>query len=50
MTDLSKNYEVSRSLAAEGMVLLKNEYNTLPLKDKRVGILGSEEAEAVLPR
>lgn len=42
MTDLSKNYEVSRSLAAEGMVLLKNEYNTLPLKGKRVGVLGSE--------
>ena len=42
MTDLSKNYEVSRSLAAEGMVLLKNEYNILPLKGKRVGILGSE--------
>ena len=43
MFDLKENYTISRKLASEGMVLLKNEDNTLPLKKNcRVGILGKE--------
>ncbi|WP_415326929.1 glycoside hydrolase family 3 C-terminal domain-containing protein [Chryseobacterium sp. MMS23-Vi53] len=33
--DLVKNAEVTRNAAAEGMVLLKNENNTLPFADKQ---------------
>ncbi len=41
--DLSKNYEISRKLASQGMVLLKNEDDTLPLGSKdNVGIIGKE--------
>ena len=42
MFDLSKNYEISRKIAAEGMVLLKNEARTLPLENQKVGIIGKE--------
>ncbi len=42
MFDLSKNYEVSRKIAAEGMVLLKNESCTLPVINKKIGIIGKE--------
>ncbi len=41
MFDLKKNYAISRSLAAEGMVLLKNEGAVLPFKPTdRVGVVG----------
>src|SRR6476646_7685648 len=40
--DLKKDAEVSRSAAEEGMVLLKNNGNTLPLKDqKKVALFGN---------
>ena len=43
MFELRKNYDISRKLAAQGMVLLKNERNTLPLQSKdKVGIVGKE--------
>lgn len=43
MFDLKKNYEISRKLAAQGMVLLKNEEKTLPIpKNERIGIIGKE--------
>jgi len=41
MFDLTKNYNVSRNVAAQGMVLLKNENKALPLKPfDKVGIVG----------
>lgn len=43
MFDLTDNYKISRALAREGMVLLKNEGGILPLDHTRpVGILGQE--------
>ena len=42
MFDLTKNYEISRKIAAEGMILLKNDEHTLPLKQQKVGIIGKE--------
>ena len=42
MFDLTKNYEISRKIAAEGMVLLKNEANILPFSHQKVAILGKE--------
>lgn len=43
MLDLTENYRISRNLAAQGMVLLKNEDHVLPLKNTdRVGIIGKE--------
>lgn len=41
MFDISENYIVSRKLASQGMVLLKNEDRILPLKSKdRIGVIG----------
>ena len=41
MFDISGNYMVSRKLASQGMVLLKNEGRILPLKSKdRIGVIG----------
>ncbi len=40
MLDFSKNYELTRKAAAEGMVLLKNEQSLPILKNERVGIIG----------
>ena len=41
MFDISENYMVSRKLASQGMVLLKNEDRILPLKSKdRIGVIG----------
>ncbi len=43
MFDLKKNYEVSRKLAAQGMVLLENNEHVLPIQSMdRVGIIGKE--------
>lgn len=43
MFDLRENYAISRKLASQGMVLLKNEERTLPCRNKeRVGIIGNE--------
>lgn len=43
MFDLRENYKISRALAREGMVLLKNDDGILPLDTSRkVGILGEE--------
>jgi beta-glucosidase len=38
--DLKAHAEVARTSATEGMVLLKNSNNTLPLKDKRIALFG----------
>ena len=41
MFDLKANYAVSRKLAAQGMVLLRNEDEVLPLKaGDTVGVVG----------
>ena len=41
MFDIGGNYMVSRKLASQGMVLLKNEGRILPLKSKdRIGVIG----------
>ncbi len=41
MFDLEKNYKISRDIASGGMVLLKNEKETLPFsKDTRIGVVG----------
>lgn len=43
MFDLYQNYTVARKLAAEGMVLLKNEQHILPFSpESRLGIVGNE--------
>ena len=43
MFDIRENYMISRKLASQGMVLLKNEDGILPLKsDAKVGIIGKE--------
>lgn len=43
MFDIRKNYMISRKLASQGMVLLKNEDRILPLKsDAKVGVIGKE--------
>lgn len=43
MFDYTENYRVVRQAAAEGMVLLKNEANTLPLlKKDSVGVIGED--------
>jgi beta-glucosidase len=45
---LKKHAEIARSLAAEGMILLKNDKNTLPLKQKSsVAILGKGSYEFI---
>ncbi|MCQ2771141.1 MAG: glycoside hydrolase family 3 C-terminal domain-containing protein, partial [Clostridia bacterium] len=40
-TQRQNHVELSRLIAIEGMVLLKNENNTLPLKDKNIALFGS---------
>ncbi len=41
MYDIRKNYEIARSLATGGIILLKNEDNVLPLNNKsKVGVVG----------
>lgn len=41
MFDFTENYKIARQVAAEGMVLLKNENNTLPFtKNDKVGFIG----------
>ena len=46
MFDLSQNYAISRKLASQGMVLLKNENKVLPLKNKeKVGIIGKQNLD-----
>lgn len=43
MFDQRENYKISRDLASGGMILLKNEDKTLPLKaQSRVGVVGKE--------
>ncbi len=43
MFDIKANYEISRKLAAQSMVLLKNEDNILPIKSSnKVGIVGKD--------
>ena len=43
MFDLTENYAISRRLASQGMVLLKNENKTLPFKKKeKIGVVGNE--------
>ena len=46
--DLKKDAEVSRIAAEEGMVLLKNDGNTLPLKDqKKVALFGNTSYDII---
>lgn len=46
MFDLSQNYAISRKLASQGMVLLKNENKVLPLRNnEKVGIVGNENLD-----
>lgn len=46
--DLKKNAETARALAAEGMVLLKNEKSSLPLKAKaKVAVFGNGSYEFI---
>ena len=48
MFDLSQNYAISRKLASQGMVLLKNENKVLPLGNKgKVGIVGNENLDLI---
>lgn len=39
--NLNKNAEISRQAASEGIILLKNEDKTLPLKSTKVSLLGT---------
>ena len=46
--DLQKNAAIARAIAAEGMVLLKNDKNTLPLKpSSTVAVLGKTSVEFI---
>ena len=46
--DLKKDAEVSRTAAEEGMVLLKNDSNTLPLKNqKKVALFGNTSYDII---
>ncbi len=46
--DLKKNAEVSRTAAEEGMVLLRNESNTLPLKSaKKIAAFGNTSYDII---
>ena len=46
--NLKKNAEVSRSAAEEGMVLLKNNNNTLPLKNqKKIALFGNTSYDII---
>ena len=48
MFDIRNNYKISRDIAAGGMVLLKNEGDTLPFsKGTRVGIVGKDCLELI---
>lgn len=48
MYDLKKNYAIARSLASQGMILLKNEEQMLPLQSEdTVGIIGEECLEFI---
>lgn len=42
-----ENMQISRSCAADGMVLLKNEQGALPIKDKKVALFGSGASDTV---
>lgn len=48
--DLEKNAEIARKAAADGMVLLKNENNTLPIIDKtrKIAVFGNGSYETVV--
>ena len=46
--DLKKDAEISREAATEGMVLLKNDDNTLPLKsEKNISLFGNNSYELI---
>jgi beta-glucosidase len=45
--DLKSNAEVVRETAAEGMVLLKNENNSLPLAPERVALFGNASYDLI---
>ncbi len=46
--DLKKNAEVSRAAAEEGMVLLKNDSNTLPIKSaKKIAVFGNTSYDII---
>ena len=48
MFDLTENYAISRKLASQGMVLLKNENRTLPLgANEKIGVIGNECLELI---
>jgi len=45
--DLKGHAQVARAAAAEGMVLLRNEYRALPLKGSRVAVFGNASYDMV---
>ncbi|HEY4876164.1 MAG TPA: glycoside hydrolase family 3 C-terminal domain-containing protein, partial [Puia sp.] len=45
--DLKKDAQVTRTAAAEGMVLLKNEASTLPLKTKSIALFGNTSYDII---
>lgn len=48
MFDLTENYAISRKLASQGMVLLKNENRMLPFKaNEKIGVIGNECLELI---
>lgn len=49
MFNFSDNYKISRQLASQGMVLLRNDNNTLPFKSSdRVGIVGKQCIDIII--
>jgi beta-glucosidase len=45
--DLKKDAEITRSAAAQGMVLLKNDANVLPLKGKKLALFGNTSYDLI---
>jgi len=46
--DLPANSKVSRSLASEGMILLKNNNHSLPFQTKKITLLGNASYDTIL--
>ena len=47
MMNISDNYRIAKDIATEGLVLLKNSDNVLPLQEKTIALFGAGAVETV---